>query len=68
MRKTGVVGWWRCYWQSDSGWLACLGAAEEVEGVWASGCLEEAVAEVVEVGARAIPLWCHSQSCGPGCR
>lgn len=68
MRKIDVAGWWRCDWQSDSGWLACLGAVEEVEEVLASGCLGEEAAEEVEVGVRPIPPWCHSQSCGAGCR
>lgn len=63
-----VAGWLRCYWQSDSEWLACLGAVEEVEGVLSSGCLGEEVAEEAEVGARLIPLWCHSPKCAPGCR
>ena len=72
MRKMGVAGWWN--WNRRySGWLTSLEAVEEVEGGLALGglalgCLGEEAVEVVEVGAGPTPLWCHSQSCGRGCR
>lgn len=68
MRKMDVAGWSRCYWKSDLEGLASPGAGEEAVGVLASGCLVEGEGEEEEVGELPIPLWCHSQNCGRGCR